>query len=264
MPPTFSESELVLEVLKRSAPALSKAAEASYRAEARGKRPKNFLAMNRRASDAYDVLVGKRVVGISSAIESSRDALRLMSLVPTKRALAKAELDRGRWVDYHYGAFIVLLASIPDICLVLTGCVLMLELTERQCTYDRVLKCDKVKASPLAEIIRDLHKSARPIVDRRHLHVHRGQHAALGDMNGDRFFTHLRTLNFLASFDDKGVDEAFLRRSWRMALSETLPVLQQHLAEVDLHAAALADTLLGPYRRISDALRAIDDIAAEL
>ena len=255
MPTRIETHAFTTTTRERAAPLLTAAidnlgANRGHEAEARAK---NRARMN--VGDHYLEAVFRRTLGVLATIEVLYNARRMIKTFPTQLGRGAHGLTRDRWIDYHYGYFTVSLASVLDVSFLLAAAVLRIGLAPKHCTPTVLLAHAAIKGSAVAPALKELRKLLQPATERRNIHLHRAEHAAVADLDQDGF---LRNMMLFAAVPDAASgsrNSELVHAAWREAVKRIVFQLDREVEQVEDALAKVFDALLSRFTRTHDSLR---------
>lgn len=171
-------------------------------------------------SEHYTWQTFGKALAIHDTARRLEHAKGLVRLYPSPKDFESIGITRDKWVEYHLCYFIINLASIPDLCLLLTNTVFKLGMPERLCTLESIIKNDWVAETEVPKALRNLDKVVEEHRTLRNLHVHRGQVPKVSDLLDDDLFSYLSFITFAEKISNIELDPHILPQGYRTATND--------------------------------------------
>jgi len=185
-------------------------------------------------------------------------AKEFVSVFPSPKGFERKGITRDKWVEYHLSYFVVTLASIPDLCLLLTNTIFKLGMPERLCTLESVTKNDWVAETEVPKTLRGLDKVVEEHRTLRNLHVHKGKVPEVSELLGDDLFSYLSLITFAENVSSIGFDPHILKQGYRTATNDLRLRMESDLSSVLDGVMAVLNELQPQYQKILGRIRNSD------
>jgi len=200
-------------------------------------------------SEYYTWNVFSKASAIHDAARRMEHAIQFVGTFPNATGYEKKGITRDKWIEYHFSYFKVNLASIQDLCLLLTNTIFRLGMPERLCSLDSITKNEWVAETDTPKTLRALDKIIEEHRTIRNLHVHRGQVPNISEVLGDDLFSHLSVISFVESINSIGFDRAALKQGYRAATKDLKARIQDDITSVLNGVIIVYDSLLIQYSK---------------